>query len=289
MADCWKALGSPDPWEAHRAAWLLAATGDAGVAFLRQRLPPAAVARSARIEALPLPERARASRAVVALQRCASPAAVAVLKKLSTGAPTAALTQEAQSALVQLGVLEYRERGEVDPAVTEPVKPVAELVTIAAQLEFLSTREILAGSSEAGRSLPRRKREEYAKAAKMLLEVDVPTSDLTRALMSESPKVRALAVVALYLKDDPELLPYLVAMVDDDEETFSAPSRFHAVALYFDGVGQEPEMPPMQSQTVGGIAEMALKKRLEPAGFTLVKRKYGQPGFIDYWRARKSH
>ena len=59
MADLWETLGSPDPWEAHRAAWSLAAAGDHGVAFVRERIHPAAFARSARVEALPLPERVR--------------------------------------------------------------------------------------------------------------------------------------------------------------------------------------------------------------------------------------
>jgi WD40 repeat protein len=287
MTDLWVALGSPDPWEAHQAAWSLAATGDRGVAFLSRQMHTATVARSARIEALPLPERVRTSRAVVALERSASPTAVAVLERLATGAPAAALTKEANVALVQLGVRKNTRPDKVDNATTEPVEPVAILLKFAKQLEFLSTRELLAGNSEAGFGVPARKKEEYANIVKQLLESDLPSADLTRALSSESPKVRSLAVIALHLKDDPTLLPYLAAMVDDDEATFPTPSRFNAIAFQLDQVDVEPEMPPMQPQTVGGIAEMALKKHLLPAGITSVKRKRGQTGFIDYWRARK--
>ena len=51
---------------------------------------------------LPLPERVRASRAVMALEHSSEPAAATELAKLADGLPTAPLTREARSALARV-------------------------------------------------------------------------------------------------------------------------------------------------------------------------------------------
>lgn len=159
MESFWQSLGGKDAWAAHRAAWTLAAAGQAAVEFLTERLRPAAIPTPAQVKALrdrlgdpdydvrehaarelqdmgvevrpedrealrrpeptfgnipgekvpvrlmpppvllPLPERVRASRAVMALERSRAPGAKSLLEALSAGASCAPLTDEAKSAL----------------------------------------------------------------------------------------------------------------------------------------------------------------------------------------------
>ena len=95
----------------------------------------------------------------------------------------------------------------------------------------------------------------------------------------ENPKVRTLAMVALFDREDPSELPRFASMADDGASTFGAyPSLAPA---HF---GNDPGP---REQTVGDVAQRMVEFYLGKAGFQCGSGRLSQPDFDNYWAARK--
>ncbi len=106
-----------------------------------------------------------------------------------------------------------------------------------------------------------------------------PKEVLLDLLTHGDPKVRTLAAVALFDREDPSVLPALVKLCDDGADTFDG----HGVLpeLWTSGIG-----PPARKQTVGYVAKAMVEFYLKPSGFHYGVK--GPPGFAEYWDARKN-
>jgi hypothetical protein len=113
------------------------------------------------------------------------------------------------------------------------------------------------------------------------LAENTPVPVLEALLKHADPKVRTLALAALFQKDDPQALPAIVALADDPAPTFPSPAPL-------DQQVRPGPLPPPEPQTVGAIATDLLKAYLEASGYYYgIKGTAGQPGFADYWEKRK--
>lgn len=108
--------------------------------------------------------------------------------------------------------------------------------------------------------------------------------DFLPLLKHSDPKVRTLALIALYNLEDSKLLPEIFPLVNDEAETFSSIRLTAAPALATDNeLGSELIEP----QTVGAIATKILNVYLEHAGYFYGPQGInGQPGFEEYWKDR---
>jgi hypothetical protein len=107
------------------------------------------------------------------------------------------------------------------------------------------------------------------------------SEDLLPLLDHRDPKVRTLALIALYNLEDPALLPRIFALVDDRASTFPAMLP-HAGPF---PIEITPRM--LSQQTVGDFATAIVNTYMKSGGYF-----YGphgmrsQPGFQQYWKAR---
>lgn len=105
---------------------------------------------------------------------------------------------------------------------------------------------------------------------------------LLRLLSHAAPKVRTLAAVALFDREDPSVLPELVRLSHDETATFDGHGELLQSPFLTAGSG-----PPEQKQTVGGIARDMVRFYMERAGFYYgIKHSY-EPGFDEYWKTHK--
>ena len=112
-----------------------------------------------------------------------------------------------------------------------------------------------------------------------LLDSQYAPEVLHKLCSDENPKVRTLAMAALFDREDPSDLPHFVAMADDGASTFDAypplaPANF----------GTDPG--PCE-QTVGDLAQRMVEFYLGKAGVQCGSRRLSQSDFEDYWAARK--
>jgi len=96
------------------------------------------------------------------------------------------------------------------------------------------------------------------------------------------PKVRTLAAVALFDLEDPAVLPTFVRLTYDDSPTFDGHPEISQSWLAISGIA-----PPHRQQTVGDIARSMVSFYMQPAGFHYGIEHKTQPGFREYWAARK--
>jgi hypothetical protein len=118
-------------------------------------------------------------------------------------------------------------------------------------------------------------------AGRELVLRDYPIADLEALTKHRDPRVRTLAIVSLFQKGDPKLLPVIFALVDDDAPTFPARTRVASVS-------PKPSREiPQTAQSVGAVAETLVTFYLRKAGY--VYRSHGSvcPGFAHYWEQRK--
>ena len=103
-----------------------------------------------------------------------------------------------------------------------------------------------------------------------------------RALLKHGdPKVRTLAMAALFDREDPRFLPDFFALLPDAAMSFPALQPMHRLP--------EMNLPgPKTTQTVGQIARQFLSFYLDPAGYHYpAEGGSGQPGFKEYWQEYK--
>lgn len=114
-----------------------------------------------------------------------------------------------------------------------------------------------------------------------------PRRELEPLLGHPDPRVRALALCMLAQQADPRALPAMVALAFDPAP---APSgrQLHAVALARPGQAKGPPWSP-RPQTVGQLATAFVTTYLEAAGsYGGVEGTEHQPGFAEYWAARRN-
>lgn len=115
----------------------------------------------------------------------------------------------------------------------------------------------------------------------------LPTDDLKSLLKHPDPKIRTLALAALFNKDDPKLLPLFVPLASDTATTFPTIQIFHQ--------GGVTSLPPLSEraapQTVGDVARSFLlhymamaNMRLDWATDAATVRKQ----FAAYWEPRRN-
>jgi hypothetical protein len=164
----------------------------------------------------------------------------------------------------------------------EEARPTLE--RLASQLKFLSTNDVLYDRLD-NRAVGKEAAAEYKRLLEELFSAGYPTATLVELLKHSDPKVRTLAMAALFVKEDPKILPHLVEISDDISPTFPSPAPWARVA---GPIMRGTEMPPMQKQTVGQIAEKCLRFYLQRAGYNfLVHEGRGKREFAEYWAARK--
>jgi hypothetical protein len=156
-----------------------------------------------------------------------------------------------------------------------------DLERLAGQLKFFSTGDFLYDRFNLSR-FPDKEAREYRKVIGELTSTPWKAEDLVKLLKHDDPRVRTLALAALFARDDPRLLPQLVPLVDDRAETFSTPQLVASPAF------AKKQLPPLQKQTVSQVANQLLTAYLGPANYLYgVKGTTGQGGFDAYWAARK--
>lgn len=114
-----------------------------------------------------------------------------------------------------------------------------------------------------------------------------PRRELEPLLGHPDPRVRALALCVLAQQGDPHALPAMVALAFDPAP--APPGRqLLAVALTRPGQADRPPWAP-RPQTVGQLATAFVTTYLEAAGsYGGVDGTEHQPGFAEYWAARRT-
>lgn len=156
---------------------------------------------------------------------------------------------------------------------------------LAANFKFFSTGDFLYDRLDL-RHFPDDEAQQYQKLiGELLTTSNDPVEAQVKLLKHDDPKVRTLALAALFAREDPRLLPQLVSLVDDKAVTFSDPKRIARIASKKE---EAPEMPPMGKQTVGDVANRFVNFYLEPANYFYgVNPTQGNAGFDAYWAAHK--
>src|SRR4029077_2335383 len=104
-----------------------------------------------------------------------------------------------------------------------------------------------------------------------LVRGDYPIPDLEGLTKHRHPRVRTLALVCLFAKGDPKLLPLIFTLVDDRGPTFPArtPIAYIPSTPRPTAFSEIPQTP----QTVGSVAEGMMEFYLRRAGYS-----YGSHG-----------
>jgi hypothetical protein len=148
---------------------------------------------------------------------------------------------------------------------------------LADQFKFFGDHELLYGRSEIYLADPAAMPAYLSTLAEFTSRND-KVEDLIPLLHQSNPRLRVLAIIALYLKGADHALPEINRMVDDPQAAFPNPP-YDRRALRFSGIG-----PPRESQTVGEVANGVLRVYYDAAGFNY--HMHADP-FADYWESRK--
>ncbi len=118
-----------------------------------------------------------------------------------------------------------------------------------------------------------------AAAFQQYLEMNfVDPAQLKLLLTHADPKVRTLALTALFDQENPRFLPEFATLLEDPAATFPVLQRFAMIP------GIDTVLPTV-SQTVGDFARQLLDFYLKPAGYAYgPEGRSGQPGFKEYWQ-----
>ena len=126
-------------------------------------------------------------------------------------------------------------------------------------------------------------REEHFRILGKVTDRKYSKKALLDLLTHSNPKVRTLAAVALFDREDPTVLPALVKLCADASATFDGHGELSATRLRFTGIG-----PPAKKRSVGDIAKKMVAFYMERSGFYYGLEHRTKPGFADYWDARKN-
>jgi hypothetical protein len=166
-------------------------------------------------------------------------------------------------------------------AYEKPADTKARFEELAGQLKMFPTGEVVCGRGDRpDRLIPAKWTEPWLTVHAAIAANQDRVEDLVALLKHADPRVRTLALAALFAREDPRLLPYLAAMVKDTEKTVPDVRILRA----FVAPRKDLELVPQdfREQTVGRVAEMMLNSWLQPAG-------YAAADFDSYWAERKDH
>jgi hypothetical protein len=153
----------------------------------------------------------------------------------------------------------------------EPPDARAELEDFADKLKVFPPEGVAANQPDT-RDLSGDQAEPYRKFLARIAGRKYEVQTLVDLLQHKNPRVRTLALAALFAREDPKLLPHIASLVNDKAETFPTPEPI-AVAAFAPKVE-----PPLRKQKVGEIARILLQVYLDPTGFR---------SFDDYWARHK--
>jgi uncharacterized protein (TIGR03067 family) len=159
--------------------------------------------------------------------------------------------------------------------------------SLAKELEVFQTQEFAAGRAGMGglaeRFGPKKLTDSWFKAQSALTAHTDDVAELIPLLKHGDPKVRTLALAALFERQDPKLLPHIASLLGDNAKTAPQVVVRRAVRGFAkEGEERDDQLLPqdIDEQTVGKIAEAFLIRWLEPAAYTVKQ-------FDAYWAERK--
>ena len=170
---------------------------------------------------------------------------------------------------------------------TAPVKQPTDFERMANEMPYLSIGSMLYGYTVGSRNAANQK--DLAKHYEILHEMasgKYPKDGLIKLLGHQDAKVRTLAAIALFDLEDPTVLPHLVTLTDDNAPTFDRYERI-SVALDFNKPYYEIKDFVLVKQTVADVAKQMVAFYMERAGYHYGILYQGEPGFAEYWAARK--
>lgn len=126
-------------------------------------------------------------------------------------------------------------------------------------------------------------RDTHFRILKQATETKYSKEELLKLLNHSDAKVRTLAMVALFDRNDPTVLPVLVELSNDEAATFDGHGKLSEGWLKYTGIG-----PPQKSQTVGYIAKKMVAFYMERAGYYYGIKHPTEAGFEKYWNDRKN-
>lgn len=160
----------------------------------------------------------------------------------------------------------------------------ADFERLAAQLPYLSVQAVLFDRPAYHFSAADRNEcEEHNRILQEATDGKYPIEALFTLLAHGDPEVRTLAAVALFDREDPSVIPALVELCGDGARTYDDHVMLFATPV--DLIGVEP--PPVR-QTVGDVAKKLVGFYMKRSGFRYGVEHKTEPGFTEYWEARKN-
>ena len=185
--------------------------------------------------------------------------------------------------LATLLALAFLRLGAVAAEIPDLEQTRADFANLSAQLPYLVVDAILYDRPHfLFRVEDPKEQAEYFRLLKQATDPKYPKAALLDLLVEADAKVRTLAAVALFDREDPSVLPALARLCDDAAPTFDGHGKLSAEWLRHTGIG-----PPELKQTVRDIANRMVGFYLERSGFHYGVKHDSEPGFEAYWRARK--
>ena len=169
----------------------------------------------------------------------------------------------------------------------------AKFQTVAAELEFFDIGAFLydrpafsdftADASARPAPTDTRVVARYFQALGQVLDPNIPVAHVAPLCHDTDPKVRTLALAALFQRNDAHLLPLMVDLTGDTALTFPGHAALTQQRSARAGVG-----PPPQKLSVGDVANAMVNFYLGRAGYHYgAAGTSGEPGFADYWVRRR--
>jgi hypothetical protein len=146
---------------------------------------------------------------------------------------------------------------------------------LATQLKIFPTGEFVYGRGEQLRQIPKEWTAPWLKVLAAISTGKDDARDLIGLLGHKDPRVRTLALAALFQREDAKLLPNLVAMMQDQEMTVPNLEIRRAQSI-----GGKLLPQDFHEQTVGRVAQVLVTYWMQAAG-------YEAKDFETYWAARK--
>jgi hypothetical protein len=155
----------------------------------------------------------------------------------------------------------------------QPMDMVQRFEELARRVKIFQTSEIIYNREDSIGYLPKGWAQNWQECRAEIKSPQHKVADLIKLLENKDPKVRTLAMAALYHREDPQLLPHIAKLIKDEGKTFS--SYFGRSRLIDDfGPATKEEFT---EQTVGDIAARFIEFWTHPASYSDAK------DFDKYW------
>jgi hypothetical protein len=166
----------------------------------------------------------------------------------------------------------------------------AQVNAIAGHLTHFATRAIIVNRPLRAIEFPAEVVAEQARLVADLKNLGRNPDELHRLLNDPNPRIRTIAMGALFVREDPHDLPYIAQLIDDHTATVQELHESIS-AIVSPALGKETEGP----QTVGQVASAIVQFYLEAAHMQAAHYANGNPipeaelksEFAEYWAERK--